>query len=799
MSAPTQKRTDTVSTGGCPVDHHGYEPFDMNDPFSAYARLRSTEPVMFDERIGCWVVTRYDDIKTVFDNWEIFSSENAQAPVRERGPQAKQIMNDGGFTAYSGLSARRPPEHTRIRKATSKAFTPRRYKALEPFIRANVDQQLRALLAHEDRRGDLLRDLAYDVPTVTILTLIGADTSQVDQYKRWSDSRAAMTWGNLSDEQQIPHAHNLVEYWQECQRLVADAHEHGGDNLVADLVRAQQEGTEITDHEIASVCYSLLFAGHETTTTLISNTLRLLLAHRDQWEALREDPKKIPKAVEEVLRYSPSIVAWRRKALEDTMIGETPIPAGSEILLVMGSANRDESQFADPETFDITRDNAREHLAFGFGLHYCLGNMLAKLQTRIVVEEVLKTAPFLELVDPDAITFGENLSFRAPTSVPVRWNAPGENATDTDETPEISQARYIQFFDSPEAPQHDQLGGKCASLVSLTAAGMPVPPGFALTTVLYDDFIATAGIADEIHELLAGLDPEDVTRVDEISTRIRDAITSRAVPEPLRRLTIDAYERLQSRFDHPVPVAVRSSATAEDLPDASFAGQQDTYLWLNGIDEVLEHIRRCWASLYTSRAITYRLKNNIPDEGLSMAVAVQKMVSAKVAGVAMTMDPTNGDRSKITVDASYGVGEMVVSGQVTPDNIVLDKVMLTVVSETIGDKHAELVPDPVSHRLVERDVDADRRACRSLNDEELKAVAAIAKRAEKHYGCPQDIEWALDADLPDGQNLLLLQSRPETVWSAKPAQDKATEAGKPARRTFDMSSISRAMTKPRSA
>ncbi len=799
MSAPTQKTTATVSTGGCPVDHHGYEPFDMNDPFSAYARLRSAEPVMFDERIGCWVVTRYDDIKAVFDNWEIFSSENAQAPVRERGPQAKQIMNDGGFTAYSGLSARRPPEHTRIRKATSKAFTPRRYKALEPFIRANVDQQLRALLAHKDRRGDLLRDLAYDVPTVTILTLIGADTSQVDQYKRWSDSRAAMTWGNLSDEQQIPHAHNLVEYWQECQRLVAHAHAHGGDNLVADLVRAQQEGTEITDHEIASVCYSLLFAGHETTTTLISNTLRLLLAHRDQWEALREDPKKIPKAVEEVLRYSPSIVAWRRKALEDTTIGGTPIPAGAEILLVMGSANRDESQFTDPETFDITRDNAREHLAFGFGLHYCLGNMLAKLQTRVVVEEVLKTAPFLELVDPDAITFGENLSFRAPRSVPVRWDAPGEDAADAAGALEISPARYIQFFDGAQEPEHDRLGGKCASLVSLTAAGMPVPPGFALTTMLYDDFIASAGIADEIRELLAGLDPEDVARVDAVSARIRDAITSRPVPEPLRRLTIDAYERLQSRFEQPVPVAVRSSATAEDLPDASFAGQQDTYLWLNGIDEVLEHIRCCWASLYTSRAITYRLKNNIPDEGLSMAVAVQKMVSAKVAGVAMTMDPTNGDRSKITVDASYGVGEMVVSGQVTPDNIVLDKVMLTVVSETIGDKHAELVPDPVSHRLVEREVDADRRACRSLNDDELKAVAAIAKRAEKHYGCPQDIEWALDADLPDGENLLLLQSRPETVWSAKAVQDKTPDSPTPARRGLDLSSISRAMTKPRSA
>ena len=166
----------------------------------------------------------------------------------------------------------------------------------------------------------------------------------------------------------------------------------------------------------------------------------------------------------------------------------------------------------------------------------------------------------------------------------------------------------------------------------------------------------------------------------------------------------------------------------------------------------------------------------MPDEGLSIAVAVQKMVNARASGVAMTVDPTNGDRSKIVIDASYGLGEMVVSGQVTPDNIRVDKVMLAVVAETLGDKHAELVPDPATRSLVEREVDAERRARRSLTDAEVRAVAAMAKRAEKHYGCPQDIEWALDADLPDGENLLLLQSRPETVWSASKSRRQAQAA-----------------------
>jgi hypothetical protein len=406
-------------------NHHGYEPFQMKNPFPAYAALRAEEPVMYDERIDLFVVTRYDDIKAVFDDWETFSSENAQAPVRKRGPQATQIMNEGGFTAYSGLSARIPPEHTRIRGIVQKAFTPRRFKVLEPFIRQNVADRLDAMIARGQdaaaHHGEIVKDLAYEVPTITILTLIGEDLAKLDDYKRWSDSRAAMTWGDLSDEEQIPHAHNLVEYWQACLALVAKAHAEGGDNLIADLVTAQKDGAEISDHEIASVAYSLLFAGHETTTTLISNALRLLAADAETWQKLVEDPKKIPGAIDEVLRYSGSIVAWRRKALKDAEIGGVQIPKGSGILLVMGSANRDESKFEDPETFDITRPNAREHLSFGFGIHYCLGNMLAKLQAKIALEEATAKLPHLTVDDPESIEFRENLSFRVPVSVPVSW------------------------------------------------------------------------------------------------------------------------------------------------------------------------------------------------------------------------------------------------------------------------------------------------------------------------------------------------------------------------------------------
>ncbi|MBB2891945.1 cytochrome P450 [Flexivirga oryzae] len=417
-ATPTPAGTAT----GCPV-HHGYQPFDQDDPFPSYAAMRAEEPVMYDERIDYWVVTRYDEIKAIFGDWETYSSENAQAPVRERGPEAKRIMEEGGFTAYSGLSARVPPEHTRIRKVAAKAFTPRRFKVLEPEIRANVVRLLEEMLARPERHGDLVRDLAYDVPTITILTLIGADVSKIATYKRWSDSRAAMTWGDLSDEEQIPHAKNLVEYWAECRRLVEEAHESEQDSLVGDMVRMQADGDPITDHEIASVCYSLLFAGHETTTTLISNALRVLLAHPDQWQQVIDDPSRIPAAVDEVLRYSPSIVGWRRKALKDSEIGGVAIPKGANLLLLMGSANRDEAHFEGGESFDISRANARDHLSFGFGIHYCLGNMLAKLQAKIAVEEVARRAPGLQLIAPESIHFRENLSFRTPNSVPVTWKA----------------------------------------------------------------------------------------------------------------------------------------------------------------------------------------------------------------------------------------------------------------------------------------------------------------------------------------------------------------------------------------
>jgi pyruvate,water dikinase len=361
--------------------------------------------------------------------------------------------------------------------------------------------------------------------------------------------------------------------------------------------------------------------------------------------------------------------------------------------------------------------------------------------------------------------------------------------------PHVSD-RYVQFFDAAD-PDPGLLGGKCASLVTMTAAGMPVPPGFVITTALYDAFIEDTGLDRLISHRLGDLDPDDVRSVDTASAAIRAGICAQSVPDRLRQSVAEAWAALQERFDRPVPVAVRSSATAEDLPGASFAGQHDTHLWLVDEQDVHDRIRACWASLHNSRAVTYRLRHAIPQAGLSMAVAVQKMVSARAAGVAMTMNPCNGDRSKITIESSWGVAELLVSGQVTPDHIVVDKVLLCIVTEHLGDKRTELVPDPSRDRLVEVDVDPARRSIRSLTDTQVTAVAQLAKRAERHYGCPQDIEWALDTDLPPGQDLLLLQSRPETVHSSKLQPTDApidVPAKVPPTAGFDLSGITARLT-----
>lgn len=331
---------------------------------------------------------------------------------------------------------------------------------------------------------------------------------------------------------------------------------------------------------------------------------------------------------------------------------------------------------------------------------------------------------------------------------------------------ENQKSVYTLPFEQCNATTHSRVGGKNASLGSMIQADAPVPPGFAVTTDAYLKMLSANNVSQQIKARLKQLDPKDVEGAEVASQSIRALIEDTPIPPDIEQAISKAYVELchKCQMDD-IPVAVRSSATAEDLPGASFAGQQDTFLWVVGIDAVLQHVSKCWSSLYTARAISYRIEKGFPHEKVYMSVGVQKMVNAKAAGVMFTLNPINGDRSKVVIDASWGLGEAVVGGEVTPDNYLVDKIALEIIKRTISPKTIEYKADPQNRRVERLDVVQERQTRQCLTDEEILALTRYAKIAEQHYGRPQDLEWAIDADLHPPHNIVLLQSRPETVWS----------------------------------
>ncbi|WP_248963027.1 PEP/pyruvate-binding domain-containing protein [Sphaerisporangium perillae] len=319
------------------------------------------------------------------------------------------------------------------------------------------------------------------------------------------------------------------------------------------------------------------------------------------------------------------------------------------------------------------------------------------------------------------------------------------------------------------------VGGKCAGLGELVHAGVEVPDGFAVTVSAFETFRAVDGLGDKLTALVLGAEPGSVSSLaraqDEATTLVRRTAMPAAMAAEIRA----GYHELCARFGvEDLPVAVRSSAVAEDGDAASFAGQQETFLWVVGADSVLEHVKECWASLYTPQAIAYRtsLPEDQASEALRISVAVQAMVDAEVAGVAFTVSPRTGDRSVVAINASWGLGHAVVSGEVTPDEFWVSKVGLEVTRTTVAHKAHRCVPDPSGRGTTTEDVPVDRRDVPCLDDASVLQLAEMAIRVERHYGCPQDIEWAMTH--VDGEpRFVLLQSRPETTWKQRQAEARA--------------------------
>lgn len=336
----------------------------------------------------------------------------------------------------------------------------------------------------------------------------------------------------------------------------------------------------------------------------------------------------------------------------------------------------------------------------------------------------------------------------------------------------------VQWFADLSLADRDKVGGKGASLGELTRAGIRVPPGFVITTTAFEAFLANVDPAAEIRQEISALDAADSDGIGEASDRIRQRIRQSAVPSEIANEIINAYRRLSGNGNG-FPVAVRSSATCEDSDEASFAGLQDTYLWILGEDELVAQVCGCWASLYNNESITYRLRLGIDEQQLSIAVVVQQMIDAACAGVMFTRSPTTGDRSVIVVEGSWGLGSCIVNGEVTPDRFVINKVTGEINTRDVSSKTREHVPDRSTGGVLEQSIDDERRDLPCLTDETIRHLWQIARQVERHYGCPQDIEWAVPHEPanPD-EPVYLLQSRPETVWANRELKPTARPTAK---------------------
>ncbi len=334
-----------------------------------------------------------------------------------------------------------------------------------------------------------------------------------------------------------------------------------------------------------------------------------------------------------------------------------------------------------------------------------------------------------------------------------------------------TQAPFVCDFKDCNRNSIELVGGKCASLGELINAGIRVPPGFAVTTEGFRDFVGGAGIQDAIYEELIGLNGDDTVKLKAASKKIRSMIEAVEFSTELEDQIGEYYRILSVRCNVPaVPVAVRSSATAEDLPGASFAGQQDTFLWIRGIEDVLAYTRKCFSSLFSARAIAYRIRMDFEHSAVAISVGIQKMANSYAAGVMFTLNPTSGDRSMILINSSFGFGEAVVSGEVTPDVFMVNKVSLDLVERTITTKEVAYIVDHKTHSSKLVELPAERQNIQSIVDEEITELARMGKIIEQHYGAPMDIEWAVDKDMASGGNIFILQARPETVWANKKSE-----------------------------
>lgn len=427
MSGPAYHKVRDAKSAvpsGCPVDHE-FSPYSeayVANPYAWLEQLREDQPLFYAEQFGYVVVTRMQDVEEIFMNPAVYSSANVQDPVFPICAEAQVILAADDYDPVAVMSNRQQPDHTRIRKYTQAGFSGRRMGVLEPFVRRRAEELVDTMLGNGSP-VEWVSAVGNPLPGETIFRLLGFPEGDDEQLKAWTNDRLEFTWGKPDKAYQIKVAENMLAYWRYVAGFVAQRRQAPADDFTSELLAAHDQDPEgLSYKEVQSVVYGLSFAGHEIVRNLISSALLCLLGERGNWEKVCADPSLIKGAIEEVLRFNSAQTSWRRVTTCDTELCGYKLPAGTQIFMSLAAANHDPKVFERAERFEMDRENAAKHIAFGRGIHLCLGRLLAKLELRIVIETLIKKVPTLRLVVGQELKYRPNFSFRGPATLYLSWD-----------------------------------------------------------------------------------------------------------------------------------------------------------------------------------------------------------------------------------------------------------------------------------------------------------------------------------------------------------------------------------------
>lgn len=419
------------SPTGCPVSGRAaeFDPFEGSyqlDPAEALRWARAEEPVFFSPKLGYWIVTRYDDVKAVFRDNILFSPSIALEKITPAPPEAAGILARYGYAMDRTMVNEDEPAHMERRRLLLESFAPEALAAHEPMIRALTRQYMDRFV--DNGEADLVAEMFSEIPLTVALHFLGVEDDDIEQLRQFCVAHTINTWGRPTRAEQLKVSDEVGRFWQAANgildKMMAKPDGHG---WMYFSIRQHLAHPDIVPLSyLRSMMTAILAAAHETTSNATANAFRLLLSNRSAWDDICRNPSLIPNAVEECLRLAGSIVAWRRITTADTTVGGVAIPQGAKLLMVMASANHDERRFENPDQIDLYRDNAVDHLSFGYGAHQCMGKNIARMEMRIFLDEFTRRLPHLELVADQQFSFLPNTSFRGPESLWVRWD-PAQN------------------------------------------------------------------------------------------------------------------------------------------------------------------------------------------------------------------------------------------------------------------------------------------------------------------------------------------------------------------------------------